>query len=114
MEEFEMVAKSVIVISILSVLLLSAGLAIYEQFKHKSDAWKAGYSDYPNESIYNEVRDNSSLIRTDEEADYMSGWETKREQMTEQRELDEKNLRENRTQRLVTDRVNQSKKMEMK
>ena len=114
MEEFERAAKSVIVISVLSVLLLCGGLAEYEHFKPKSDAWKAGYSDYPNDTIYNEVKDNSSLIRTDEEADYMSGWEAKREQITEQRELDEKNLRENRTQRLVTDRVNQSKKMEMK
>ena len=114
MEEFERLVNSVIVISILSVFLLCVGLSTYEHFKPKSEAWKAGYSDYPNDTIYNEVKDNSSLIRTDEEADYMSGWEAKREQITEQRELDEKNLRENRTQRLVTDRVNQSKKMEMK
>ena len=117
MEEFESAAKSAIVISILSIFLLIVLTVAYEHFKPKSDAWNAGYSDYPNESIYNEVRDNSSLIRTDEEADYMSGWETKESFVEKSNALAEQDNRtavESKVQRLVTDRVNQSKKMEMK
>ena len=86
------------ILMVLVPALIIGGLWASVDISIHKDTQSVGYSDYPNATLYNDIKNNSSYGITMDETDYMKGYE--------HAESNNTGTRQDRVEKKLDDRLN--------